>query len=292
MRIKNRNYPYPVLKTGNDSYVNSKFNSNVSHIRCGHNINFNIETELCDEILQKMIESGSAKYAHHVECPQTCFRTVELTDKSSFSFVIHESKLRGLVQLCTFIVAAEDIVSYSNPAFNEEYRVYSFDIDKGCFLAIGEQYNFTINKDDKDISNVASIFVIGKNYDHSATDILLDTTGQKVFISIPEKTYGQYSALNNNVFLLPVIHSIVILPALMQVLSELKEAANTDEFHMYRDLRWYRALQNTAKKLKIGFDQPAICKIDIFKAAQQFLDAPAIKAMDNLYKGDGDDDEN
>ena len=87
----------------------------------------------------------------------------------------------------------------------------------------------------------------------------------------------------------PVLHSMVIMPALMQVLSELKEAAQQNVLYNYEELRWFRGLKKTAEKLQIKFDQDALTQINAFKTAQQFLDTPVVKALANICSGEGED---
>ena len=84
---------------------------------------------------------------------------------------------------------------------------------------------------------------------------------------------------------------MVIQPALMQVLFELKEAAQKNELYNYDEFRWYRALRRTAEKLEIKFDEEAIASIDVFKTAQKFLDSPIMKAMETICSGDGETDD-
>jgi hypothetical protein len=82
---------------------------------------------------------------------------------------------------------------------------------------------------------------------------------------------------------------MVVLPALMHVLYEIKEAATKGELYNYEELRWYRGLKKTAEKLSIEFDESAIVNMNAYKIAQLFLDVPVVKALDNICSGDGED---
>lgn len=126
--------------------------------------------------------------------------------------------------------------------------------------------------------------------DPSATELQVSTTGQKIVILIPEKTCNQYLNVSTTT-LLPVLHAMVIQPALMQVLYELKEAAQKNELYNYEGLRWYRALRRTAEKLELQFEEESIASMDVFKMAQKLLDSPVIKAMNTICSGDGEPDD-
>ena len=289
MQIKNKYYPYPVIAAGNDSYEDATFTSDADYAMDAHNVKLILCAETDNQMLNEMIKSGSVKYAHHIECQQTCFRKLVLTDEKVHEEIIHESLLNGIVQICTFLMANEDLVGYANPNFAKDYRGIKFNLDKGCVMAIGSQVNITINKDKEDLSRTSSIFSIRRDHDPSHTELQVSTTGAKIVVLIPEKTCNQYLNLSNQAMFVPVLHSMVIMPALMQVLSELKEAAQQNVLYNYEELRWFRGLKKTAGKLQIKFDQDALTQINAFKTAQQFLDTPVVKALANICSGEGED---
>ena len=289
MQIKNKYYPYPVIAAGNDSYEDATFTSDADYAMDAHNVKLILCAETDNQMLNEMIKSGSVKYAHHIECQQTCFRKLVLTDEKVHEEIIHESLLNGIVQICTFLMANEDLVGYANPNFAKDYRGIKFNLDKGCVMAIGSQVNITINKEKEDLSRTSSIFSIRRDHDPSHTELQVSTTGAKIVVLIPEKTCNQYLNLSNQAMFVPVLHSMVIMPALMQVLSELKEAAQQNVLYNYEELRWFRGLKKTAEKLQIKFDQDALTQINAFKTAQQFLDTPVVKALANICSGEGED---
>ena len=289
MQIKNKYYPYPVIAAGNDSYEDATFTSDADYAIDAHNVKLVLCAETDNQMLNDMIQKGSVKYAHHIECQQTCFRKLILTDEKVHEETIHESLLNGVVQVCTFLMANEDLTGYANPHFAKDYRGIKFNLDRGCVMAIGSQINITINKEKEDLSRTSSIFSIRRDHDPSHTELQVSTTGAKIVVLIPEKTCNQYLNLSNQAMFVPVLHSMVIMPALMQVLAELTEAAQQNMLYNDEDLRWFRGLKKTAEKLEIKFDQDALSRINAFKAAQQFLDTPVVKALANICSGDGED---
>lgn len=290
MQIKNKYYPYPVIAQGNDSYDSGEFTSDANYIHDAHHIIFQLEANLTDPCLLAMVAHGQVKYAHHIECQQTCFRSIVLTDSPHNEIKVHESKLNGLVQICSFIMADQDIPNYNNPSFSKDYKGFKFNIDRGCVLAIGNQVNMIINKEKEQLANTSSIFSIRKNLDPSITELQVSTNGPKIVILIPEKTCNQYLNISTT-SLLPVLHAMVVQPALMEVLYELKDAAQRDELYNYEEYRWYRSLKRTADKLELNFDDSAVASMDVFKMAQKLLDTPVIKAMNSICSGEGDADD-
>jgi hypothetical protein len=84
---------------------------------------------------------------------------------------------------------------------------------------------------------------------------------------------------------------MVVMPALMQVLFELKEAAKEQSLFIYDGYRWFSALKKTAAKLEIKFDEEALIKMDVFQTAQKFLDTPVVKALESICSGDGEEND-
>lgn len=286
MRIKNKYYPYPVIAEGNDSYESSTFVSDADYGTEGHYIKFTLCAEVYNDLLKKMLSEGSVKYAHHIECPQTCFRKLILTDDSEHEYIVHESKLNGVVQVCSFLMANQDIIGYANPDFSRDYKGIKFNIDSGCIMAIGSQVDITINKDKEDLSRASSIFAIRRSHDPAQKHLQVSTNGPKIVVMVPERTCNQYMSLSNDPMFVPVLHSMVVMPALMQVLSELKDASLHGLLYNYEEYRWFTALKKTSAKLSIAFDENALAQANIFQLAQEFLDTPAVKALDNLCSGE------
>lgn len=286
MQIKNKYYPYPVIAQGNDSYENKSFLTDANCEIEAHNIRFHFSAELDDEMLEDMIAKGKVKYAHHIECQQTCYRDYILTDKKEYEKVLPEKLFNGLVQICSFLIATEDITGYANPSFSKDYKGFKFNLECGCVLAIGTQVNLQIDKNKDDLAKTSSIFAIRQNHNPNENEIKVTTTGPKIVILIPETTCNQYRSLSNNALLLPVLHSMVVMPSLMQVLYELKEAAKAAVLYEYEDYRWFRALRKTAQKINISFENEDILNMDVYKTAQQFLDVPVVKALSNICSGE------
>ncbi len=287
MVIKYKQYPYPVLAEDTDDYSASKFTSSAGAALDGYNIKFTLSAETDNKELQLLIKQGKAVYTHHIECPQTCFRTAVNCDSSLFEYIISDSKLNGLVQVCTFITAAEDIPAYSNKDFNPDYRGFRFNIDKGCIIAVGSQSNIRIDKERDDVANTSSIFCIIQNSDKNVQLIKVDTGKQKIVVILPETAYYRYKNMKSMPNLQPAMHSMIIVPSLMHVIDELKRECGN--LFMYEDYRWFRSLRKTAKRFGVEFTEEGFNRINSFEFAQQLLNTPLLKSLEFLSLGDEED---
>ncbi|RDU23234.1 hypothetical protein [Anaerosacchariphilus polymeriproducens] len=284
MQLRNKYYPYPVIVEDGDYYESSSFSSFVEQAMEGYNVKLTLKAQLEDQLLNQMIDDGSVIYAHHIECPQTCYRKVIKTKDKEVNVLLNDTDVNGIVQVCSFVVAEKNIEKYTNESFSADYRGWKFNIEKGCILAIGHQYNLRINKIRDDLANTTSIFSIVPNTDPTESNVLVDLGQQKIIISLPEKTYQQYYNVQSYIDIQPVMHSMIIVPALVYVFSELRATSNLYEMEYYR---WFRALKKACEGMDVTLDTDGLRQMDTFKVAQQLLDGPIEKAIKFCSMGGG-----
>lgn len=288
MQLRSKYYTYPVITEDADFYVDSSFTSDVEQILDGYNIRLKLKAELVNPELKEKLQNEEVMIAHHIECTQTCFRKLVLTNEDIKECVLRDGEVNGVVQICTFLVANKSIEKYSNSLFAADFRGFRFDIDRGCIMAVGNQINLRINKIRDDLANTSSIFSIIPNRDETVTNIKVDTTGNKIVISIPQETFSIYSNMSTSLDIQPVMHSMLIIPSLVYALTEVKEARS--HLYDYEDYRWFRSLRKAVEKIHITFDESGLENIDPFDLAQKLMDSPIPKAV-NYLRGDNDEED-
>lgn len=288
MQLRSKYYTYPVITEDADFYVDSAFSSDVEQILDGYNIRLKLKAQLVNPELEEMLKTEEVMFAHHIECTQTCFRKLILTNENIKECILRDGEINGLVQICSFLVANKDIEKYSNSLFAPDFRGFRFDIDRGCILAVGNQINLRINKIRDDLANTSSIFSIVPNRDETMTNIKVDTSGNKIVIVIPQETFSIYSNMSNSLDIQPVMHSMLIIPSLVYALTEVKEARS--HLYDYEDYRWFRSLRKAAEKINVAFDEAGLEHVEPFDLAQKLMDSPIPKAVQYL-RGDNDEED-
>ena len=288
MQLRSKYYTYPVITEDADFYVDSSFTSDVEQVLDGYNIKLKLKAELVNPELKEKLQNEEVMIAHHIECTQTCFRKLVLTNEDIKECVLRDGEVNGVVQICTFLVANKNIEKYSNSLFAPDFRGFRFDIDRGCIMAVGNQINLRINKIKNDLANTYSIFSIIPNRDETITNIKVDTTGNKIVICIPQETFSIYSNMSTSLDIQPVMHSMLIIPSLVYALTEVKEARS--HLYDYEDYRWFRSLRKAAEKIYVTFDESGLENIDPFDLAQKLMDSPIPKAV-NYLRGDNDEED-
>lgn len=174
----------------------------------------------------------------------------------------------------------DDIVK-ANYDFNDDYQGRKFNLQKGAILAIANQYNFKIDKEKEDLSQVPSIFTIYKKETTDETEAEIELYANKIRIGLNICDYENY---NIGVQRTPdIINSFIILPALTYAFEQIK--ANYDDFKEYR---WFRAIEKIFKKYSMTFNEDLLNTKSSFELAQKVMRCPISKSLKHIVEIDND----
>ncbi|MDO4467777.1 MAG: hypothetical protein Q4C49_12370 [Bacillota bacterium] len=285
MQLRSKYYTYPVIVEGGDFYVDSYFKTDANKEMIGFDIKFTLEADLKNPQLEQLLEEEKVLIVHHIECPQTCLRLIIKTKEKKMQRVISNADVNGIVQICSFLVANEDLHKYTNDYFSPDYKGFKFEIEKGCVMAVGDQINFRINKVKDDLANKSSIFSIMPNMDENATNMQIDLTGQKIAILLPKETFSIYKNMEETSEVQQAMHQMLIVPALMYVFSELK--SSKEQLFMYENQRWFRNLKKTCEKIGTPINEDTLDNINIVELSQLVIGNPIVGGM-KVMAGTGD----
>jgi hypothetical protein len=294
MKISHKLYPYPVLTYYSDDYQQGKFETKITISKNGYNIRIDFTTVLTNEGLKELIQEGKAMYVYHLECAQTCFRKAVITNKDLESETFSENSVCGKLQICPFIVATQNLIGYSNAGFHKDYSNTTFDIEKGCILALGRPKYAIISKEIEDLANIPSIFSIIRNADAKIHQMIVDIYNQKIIIKLPLNEYYRYRNLNKAFEVQPVLNSLTIIPALTYALEELK-IRSIEERAEFADYGWYRTVRKVLHaKFNCEIESEDFEQQDMLILAQQLINDPipeAFTMLANEFSSTGGEDE-
>ena len=99
---------------------------------------------------------------------------------------------------------------------------------------------------------------------------------------------NNYRSASNMPMLQSILHSALILPALIYTFETVKNAG-IEEYDSYR---WFKAIERILKKSKIDFNTETLENIPSYELAQKLLDLPINRALSSLLQiGTGDEEE-
>ena len=247
MDIKYRLYPHPVLWDKSDDYQKSSFNCSITIERDVKQFILNVEFGLDNEILENLIINKQAEYVLHIESPATSYRILKNTGQNNMKVVLKDEHLMGRVSLCPFIIAKEDFEHYTNNDFNKDYDGAAFNIQKGTVLAIGSQFDFKVDKEKEDLSQIPSIFTIYKKETTDEMGMEVELYSHKIRIGLNITDYERYNVIARN--MPDVVNSFIILPALIYAFEQIR--CDFDDFQEYR---WFQSVEKIFKKYSITFN--------------------------------------
>lgn len=255
MKINERLYPHPVLSHFSDDIINSLFQLTPKIAAGRHSYKLEVTARTNNKELQDLLRSSKAQYALHIECSATRFRSLIKSNEGHFSAEIPAEQLDGNVDLCSLIIATEDIQSYTNEKFHPDYQGISFTINKGDVLAVGQDKTFDALKDIDPLKYMSSIFKVRPNH-QNATEPFQVTYDEYILISLSEVNFKNYAQLRSDADKQPVLAAMIIIPALTYVLGEIKTASQINNIDEFQEKRFFRVIQKKLRELGCDPDAP------------------------------------
>jgi len=287
MDIRYKLYPYPVLSAATDDYKDSQFVFKVQRQLGIREVILKIHVELENESLWELVQTGKAEFVVHIECPYTSYREALRFQDTEYVRKIPEKNLNGKVSICAFLVAKVNIKNYINENWNEVYKGLAFDLERGSILAIGGQYDLHVVKEMENLAKVPSIFTICRSAADNDEEMKIDIADHKIAITLSSEGFQNYKLLAAMPHFSPVLHSMIILPALLYVFETLLREGIED----FETRRWFRVLEKTLQKDEIRLNQDTLNNILSYELAQKLLDLPIQKALSAMASEDDIEEE-
>jgi hypothetical protein len=282
MRIRPRSYPHPVLTHFSDDIVNSVFMPVVT-VRANKNAYvFDAVFKTNNADLLTLIGNKKARYAVHVECAQTRYRNVFKDGAEKFTFEIAAGMLDGHVELTLFILAASPMDKYRNGHFHPDYARLTFRVRKGDTLAVGHDREFTAEKKNDPLRNVPSIFSIVPSDLEDATGMDIDASGPKVRVTLSRPNFDAYASLKSDQSLHPMLSAVVIVPALVAVLDEIRRAAIEGTIDSYADRRWFIVVARRLRDMGIDPQNGESFLDSSLRIAHELVGQPLSASLEGL----------
>lgn len=296
MQLRHRFYPYPILVEGGDDYKNSRFSVDIEDELDGYKLKLTFKTELDNDELTKLLKKGDVEFLFHLESSEAGYRSVVTTNQKKKTFLIELDQLGSRLQICSFLVAKNNLEKYVNSNFHEDYMGFTFPIEKGCILGIAGQYDIDLEKENE-LGYTPSIFSIIRDKSEDAQGMLVDYNNAKIVIRIPNDSYNKLDVIKKNMLIKSTLNSLIVMPALIFVLEEVSKTEEHERYTL-ENLSWYRSINNALLEIyNCDFDSNSFKDLNYLEVAQKLINVPFDESLNYLYKGfqedfdDEDEDE-
>lgn len=285
MQIRNRLFSYPVYSNDTDDYKTNGFVFDYDVENNGDFIKILYFAKIQNEHIINRIQQDIIKLAVLIECPKTAYRQLFILDKLKGTLEIPSQVLSARVELCCILIANKDFVISREFDINLDYLDTIFSIKKGFIIGYDNTYPFIVDKDKEDNFKASSIISVVKKLDlENYMDINLDND-DKINIQLGEEMYQYFVQLQGQ-DKLPIVHSMVVLPALVYVIEQIKDITIRET---YEDYYWYRCIAKQLEILKIDIDSPSFENRTSLSIAQELLKCPLKNALITLTSSEGGD---
>lgn len=278
--MNNMHFTYPVLCNFNDDYINVEFNAGTTGILEKTKKYSKIKTlvDISDEQMVKLVNEKKAKIVIKVYCSSSKYRNIFDVKLGNDELVLKNIDVNNRVELSTFIVLNQNLINYTNDNFNQDYKGKTFSLEKGSILAIGKQENIFIEKDINDLTKLNSIVTICKG-DKEDEPLTVSYDDDKIKIKLSENGFNIYS--NYSKYCIPILNSMIIIPALTYVLDEIaKEEQDIEE---YKEKKWYRVIsKKSTNVLGRQFAIEYIRNTGSFELLQKIFDNPIYDSLEMI----------
>ncbi len=279
-------YPHPVLDASDD--VASYFEvSNFSVTPSVEDIGLNFDVRTDDSTLRQLLDSGEARLSLRWQCSATLASDESeplirrtLSDGNEYEFWLDHRRVRGSVTADVRVVVACALTSFRWGNQHPDYGDAVFDLGIGDVLADGGSVTFEADKlyDPLD-PPIGSCFrfVEDRRLRHGLQVRFEDE--EVIQVRLSSDTHKHLGLLAAR----PELQiTCVVLPALIQAVTFIKDERADPSADEWNDRGWFRAISHIVERLG-GFDDPAI---DI---AQRILNYPVDRTL--LLEADPEEDD-
>lgn len=280
MKIKNtRMFSHPVLSNMYDDYKRSSFTIKVEAEKIKNIMNITVEPMIDCQPIIDLINDGKAEMVIHFECGRTRYRSIEKMFFGTNTYEFAGEKLNDNLQIIAFVVAKENINNYTCNLFNDEYGNSSFNIEKGSIIGISNQPDVPVPKNIYDMSSVNSIISVIPD-ELNDTNMVIEYDEVKIYVKLPVETFEIYNQIGSEVSeYTPIIHSMLVIPALIHILNMLETDDNWMDFE---DYIWFKVIKKKSEEKYGSFSQELIKEKAAIIIAQDLIDSPISLAINNL----------
>lgn len=282
MKRSNIGFPYPVLCSDNNDYLDSFFliNNIVDPFIENNKIGVRISYELKSAGLENLINNGQAKVVLYLESPNSSYRIVcsFAPGETTIQHEIDADKLSKVLKIKGMIVATSNISPFCFDEHNKDlFENFAFTVRKGDILAVSNIYEVELNLIDP-LENKPSIFSIRPD-DRATEAVKVDISNpDRINIWLTRDLHNEYQDLREEPQIRTLLASYYVLPALVEALEFMKADAQNGDDEDIRNGAWYQSLETRLNVLHINLKE----EMSMTSVANRVLKDIVQVSMDNF----------
>lgn len=244
MASKAKAFPFPVLRSWVDDYLNSEFSLEMEFAIQDGKIVADYEIRLNHPEITERIVDRRALVGLMLESRETLTKVWLPLESLKSSLFLDKFSLHGEVSITAYVVSLEDSDSFSPSDVNQEFGATSFQLLAGDPLAISEELVQHISFDRR---SDPELITIQLNVDLAPDAYSFDFTGNTVVISAGSKIMQYYNLVSEDKSQKPHLFQGIYKDAITAALLEISKNSEANEY------AWSKGLLSQAEA--VGHDR-------------------------------------
>lgn len=290
MRIKERNYPHPVLASWGDDIA-------PYNLDCGIEVKvekpyyyFIYKFSVGNATICELLRQEKASIVFHVECGATFYRKAfpvlwkdaEPGKILEGSIAISYDELSTSAEICTFICSNGNLIGYAPVGMHPDYEKQNFQMNNGDVVGIWKTITCPLDRENEPFKRIASIINFCKSEETVDELLTVAFDENKLLGLMSPNLWNMYILLKDNPANTHILSTMLVIPVLMEGLNKIRAVKlSPDETHLeeYRNKRWFRLIERRLSALNIKIESEGII---VLAVAEKILDFPYLRASQAL----------
>lgn len=257
-------FPHPVLSRDTGDYLSGEFKVDLAVVEQPSTglVSLEYSVLLTEPHLHAAVREGRAGVGLFVSCAESYFSDLVQLGLDPGTYIFPSGSLIGRVEMRPMIWASRAMNTFPLENCDPEFGQAPLSFPAGAILGLEDE--IIINVGREKLAQMDTIFSLVEAPDLPAGtfSVLLDSDRVKILVA--QDIYSTVNSLRVLPVGKPVILNSVYLPAVMEVLSSLRDGGNG-----YEGRRWYRVFGAKCDHLGIDIQAP-----ELWRDAQKLLHAP------------------
>jgi hypothetical protein len=280
MIIRDRSFPHPVVAPFRDDVMPNTFDVTVAMQHDADNYFIDTCFEYNNDTLSHLIAEQRAIHVVHIECRRNFFRRCELSSSQRSRITIAANQILGRIEVCAFIQATCHLTAYRIEGAHADYANATFTVAPGDILAVGFTQRLEAYTDYDQLRHLSSILTIIRSEDEDEGEMKLDTSGERIQVTLSRNDYDRYAELKADPTLGPLLANQVVVPALLHAIYAIRETPE-DEDEVEMSKRWFRSIKRKLADLNIDLKKDTD---DPIQVVQRLLKLPLRRSLEGLIR--------
>lgn len=287
MVFRNKIFPYPIYHSEGDKncYTSTPFETNLRKLDKENNdiLNFVVNLKVFEQTLLELLEKKFITFFIHIECVETNFFKVVESSNTEIEILLETKDIHKKIQIHTFLIAKEDIDSFTSNNFIDIFAGNDFFIERGNIVGIGDSFLINVEKEFSNSPKTFSLFEINYHLlENNSINYDISPEEDKIHINLPKKHYDLYLSVLENPEIRANLNALFILPVLISLVERIKFEEAID-----RNTPWVGAIisaYKNASKNQLDLDNKD--SINSIEVAQKIYDDCITKGFEQLINFD------